>query len=615
MNNILDFSKLDVTTDNRVQVGPGQFIAKDSLSPLGYQMALNYSQTKDGPQSQPNPAATPETPAGPTPAGTPPPANTKGPSSSSSVILNSKANSAVAGAATADTPSPSQKRLMDYYGVGYDAVKGIDELSAAREVKALDTADQQKKDVETQKQQEQAALAQKTAAQYASEDANYSTLYNEYQRQRTQALTTMAAKAYAANPFATNSTAEGGYAQALNQKFDTLLTNLNSNYSAAKQNIAAGDTAAYTKILSDSMNLLRSTTSDLTGQLNTVTNENRQNQQFNLQMSKADQANFLNSLKEFSSSAAFNSDVQSYLDTGKATPGLQKVIDLGSGAGYNPDETVSLLAAGTKQAVTQQDASVRLAQAQASLALSQAKFYKDEDERAAIANTPSGGNYISAFNTASALGGQGDKKTSQTLQTLKDAVVAGDTTQAKNILTNYVFGSMPAADKTTIAGLSTISQYAGKLKAEIDALPANQKPDLTRGTIQEVAAKLGQNPNPELQKLGGELGHLQLMYTSNVFGKRAALSNNSKINNLFPSETDNPSLSFSKLDALLNSANDYLNGTVSSTIGSANFSAIYGNDGVLQKPQGGATIPTQGQTQTYQGSTYTYDGNQWVKNK
>lgn len=49
-----DFSKVNVSTDGRVQIGPGQFINKDAISDNGYKMAVNYQATKDGGPTPPS---------------------------------------------------------------------------------------------------------------------------------------------------------------------------------------------------------------------------------------------------------------------------------------------------------------------------------------------------------------------------------------------------------------------------------------------------------------------------------------------------------------------------------------------------------------------------------
>ena len=161
-----------------------------------------------------------------------------------------------------------------------------------------------------------------------------------------------------------------------------------------------------------------------------------------------------------------------------------------------------------------------------------------------------------------------------------------------------------------LQGLPTIMN---QVTAAIKALPADQQPGLLNGTWQDIAAKFGQNPDPQLQTLASEMGHVQKNYITAVYGMRAASNQSDSIfANLFPSGTDSASLSFSIAQGLVNTAQSTIDAKVQATIGSDSFNQIFGQGGSTFAPNTSTAAPAKGATQTYQGSTYTFDGTQWV---
>ena len=155
------------------------------------------------------------------------------------------------------------------------------------------------------------------------------------------------------------------------------------------------------------------------------------------------------------------------------------------------------------------------------------------------------------------------------------ALNSGNTTQSKNLVTQAVFSVIPTQDKTTIAGLNTVASVIPGIQATIASLPQNEQSGIINGNIQDLSAKLGQNPDPKLQQLGAELGHLKALYMANVFGKRAVLSNNSMFNSLMPDIKDGSSLMYSDLAGLSNTANAFQQGTIQSVIGNDTYNSIF----------------------------------------
>ncbi len=300
----------------------------------------------------------------------------------------------------------------------------------------------------------------------------------------------------------------------------------------------------------------------------------------------------------------YSSDFNSLSDAEKAAVMGQEAYSQGIKAGLEPQAVWNGIQNAATAAYKQQNidrenralaektqndvvrAQIAMMNAQTNLASKQAGMA----DAAAIAAVPGGTDYLSAFHNAAAGGGHSKDLNSTVLSTLSDYISNGDFTNAKTALTNYVLAGAPTGTKTIVDGLQQVSGIVPSLIAKINALPADQRTGLLTGNIQDLATKLGKNPDPALQTLGAEFGHLQLIYNANVFGKRAVVSNNPILNNLYPSIKDGASLNISTLQGLLNTANDTLNAEVKSKVGETPFSSIYGDSGVL----GGAKPTWQG---------------------
>lgn len=213
-----------------------------------------------------------------------------------------------------------------------------------------------------------------------------------------------------------------------------------------------------------------------------------------------------------------------------------------------------------------------------------------QGQSAGFQNHPLGNDFYQAIQSLN------PKSNDQIFTNISGLLTAGNTDGAKTALTNYIFANEPASTKSIINGLQDVAGYAQTLKDKIAALPKDQQTGLLAGNFQALSEKFGQSGNSQLAEIGREFGHLALIYKSEVFGKRAVVSNDSTLSTLYPSIKDTSDLNFATFDAMTNTANEVLNGKVKAVLPAAQYQAIYGDNGVLSK-----ATPSKTDAGTWQG--------------
>lgn len=537
------------------------------------------------------------------------------PSSSSTIQLNANANAATASAMgqstgtglTADQTS-TLNGLVSVYGNNGVNISSTDVAAlmkadptlsvtaAASQVAALAT---QQNTLQTAKDATKAAQ-QNQAQQYADslsqENNQFAQAQSQLDKDRQGNLSSATAQLASLNSSGGISSDSGQFLSHINAQYDMAQQSLILQGTQAKAALDAGNLAAYNTINQNMQatvssvnnniaNILSSASAAQTSTAQTATTNQKD------ALTQADNA--LQNLPQPQQLATLPTDYSSLSgdqqDMVKNTEAfaLLKKGGMSDQAAYSAVQTAATSSFKQQAATTAannantaaQRAEISAYTAQANLANKQAAAV----DAGTIAATPGGNDYLSAFQLAEAGSKNTAAQNSTTLSTLSQFLQNGDTTHAKQLITNYVLSAEPASTKTIVDGLQDVAGYADTLKAKIAALPADEQSGFLSGNFSDIANKFGQNPSPQLAEIGREFAHLGLIYKSEVFGKRAAVSNDSTLSSMFPDIKDTDSLNFSTLDAMNDTANQILNGKVSAVIGQDTFNNIYGDAGVLGK--------------------------------
>lgn len=458
-------------------------------------------------------------------------------------------------------------------------------------------------------------------ADLAEKNAQYAAASTKLVAEREKAVHAGVAQAAKAGMFEDQGSDQVAYGNSIAKEYDNLQLELDAQAHAAQAALESGNYKAVAEINANMDSLLQNGLQSIATRQSTSTQQGIQQKQFaqteqdkaatlyrdtltNLPLTTADQLSTLPSdigdmspaqLSQFRSSTAYQQGHAAGLSDQAILTDLKGLSETGN----FKQQTVNLNEQKAQTAATL--ATARLAISQANLADKQAGAI----DAATIASTDVGKNFLAAVQVAAP--GHNKQENSDILSSLAQFTQSGQTEYAKQALTNYVFSNQPQSTKTIIGGLQQVSQYAASLKSKILALSPDQQTGFWNGNFQDIAAKFGQNPNPQLAEIGAEMGHLALLYKANVFGKRALVSSDASLKNLFPAITDTASLNFSTLNGMLDTANATLNSTVSSTIGDDLFQKIYGTGGVIGSaksttPPLTAKVP-QGSTAGYSPST------------
>lgn len=524
--------------------------------------------------------------------------NSNNPSSSSTLPINNQVGSAVTGAVNGpkDEKPPltdAQKWYMSTQGWTEEDVR---DTNARKEIGAGWFNEQQRREndqsAKDSEAKRQSALDRQMSDDLAAKDREWAAYQQKIETQRAGTLAMAKAGEAAANPYAASTSVGFGGEKNINATYDTLHKNMYDTYTAAQQAIRNGNAAAGEQLMASLNDQLAKNNTTLSSQLN----QGRQGTQFNQTFQQNEQIknqtladkelqtiteNTANNILALPDNASQLTPDQEAVLTG--TPGYNALIQ----SGMSKNDAMAYVknaATSNKQILADKKLVMQNANLAISLQLKQASLL---EKQAALADaqliSSTAPEYQSAFNLASAAGGTINKETYQTnLSTLSSFIASGDMKSAKDLIVNYALSRGSATDIRFYSTLKGMPMLVDEIKTKVAALPASQRSGLLNGTYQQVAARLGQNPNPDLQRLGAELGHLQKNYITGAYGMRAAsASGDSIFSGLFPNIRENQSLQFSTLEGLANTAKDTINSQIASRIGSEAYNKIFGTAGVF----------------------------------
>lgn len=531
----------------------------------------------------------------------PQPSDPNKPSSSANVPLSAAANSAAQNAASTTlpgTPTAAAKSLANLastFGMNVQAgdIQGLLDSNpgmTASDAFSLLQQGQGIKDAQTSAANQTAQQNNIYNAELAQQNSEYASQSATLNQDRTNARSTAAQQLAALNTSGGIGSDSGQFMSHIDAQFDLAGQQLTLQAQQAKAALDAGNAQAYQQIQANMANTIATVRANVSNLLNGIQASNVAQGQFQQQEKDKATTAYRDTLTQLPLSQA---DQMSSLpsDWDKLSPSQQNTIQgttayqQGKSAGLSDQAILGdMRTLSSSGSFAQQKIQNQAVQAQARLAIAQANLADKQAgtiDAATLATAPGGGDFLSAFQLAQAGTKMTAQQNSDTLSTIARFAQSGDLVHARQALTNYIFGSESSTVQSITSGLQDVSGYSDKLKAKISALPADQQSGFLQGNFADIAAKFGQNPDPQLKELGQEFGHLGLIYKAEVFGKRALVSNDSTLSNLFPTITDNNSLNWTTLTAMQNTANDILNGKVQSKIGGQLFQNIYGDGGVL----------------------------------
>lgn len=516
---------------------------------------------------------------------------------------------------TSPTASSDIQALMDSGLSITDAVNAITQLSGIGDAKKA-AADQQ-----TQRQVNY-------DANLASENAQYSAAWSKLNQDRANAKDTATAQLASLNSSGGIGSDSSQFLAHVDATYDLAANQLTLQAQQAKAALDAGDAQTYATIQQNMANTISQTKANIQNLLSSV--QANKTTQSNFDKTEQDKAatQYRSTLTTLPLAQATDYSALPS-DVGALTPEQLKSIQgttayqQGHSAGLTDQAILTdLRTLSTTPSFKQQQITNTANMATARLAISQANLADKQSAQIDlnnINNTPGGTAFSTAFGQVNSEHSKDEN--GNFLSSLSSFLQVGNKKAAANATTNYILNTKSNSSfGGAIDSLRVVAGIVGPIMQKIAALPADQQAGLLKGSYQDVAARLGQNPNPELQRLGSELSHVGVIYARAVGGVRAAAATSQGgtiFGSLIPNIKDSKSLMMSDLSGFVNTSNDLLNSAIKTKIGSEAFDQIYGS-------QGGAlgvgkastqTAPTKGATQSYQGGTYTFDGTNWVLRK
>ena len=425
-------------------------------------------------------------------------------SSSQSVAQTGQINNATNNAikTPSSEPTANEKTLMDYYGVDIDTIRNKfsnDAYAIAEAAAPIRQSITEKENIEAEKRKQETAQAEKRAASLSQLSTKFNSMMQDLERQKNGSLSQAKAQAYAANPYATTGTTTAANEQVINSKYARLMDTLSNEYEANRQSIEAGDAKAMARLSQIYSEGIQGINKDLQATLNVQGNQRLTAQQYATSAKNIAQDNLMNMVNTYSTSPELQSDVDSFLTSGKASPALEPFFKQGEAAGLATNEIASMLRYGTDKA-RKEEAQINLQYAR--LMASQ--------EKQGYQNLY-GMTQQSVLSTANQLSASGVKP-----NTLDYAINLAMSTAGSPL-------KLSSADVDKYTNIMSLSQNLQQIKDTISTV--NDKSNVIKMAISHAGRSIQSVADKDLAILNSEMNALASRIGKSIFSETGNLSN------------------------------------------------------------------------------------------
>lgn len=421
---------------------------------------------------------------------------------SSSVVMDRNAQTATTAAGNAatasSTPTPNNGQTTGSSGSGSSSVPDPSNAISDNAQSALDVLN---------KNTGRLISAQQLSynASLGANNEKYAQLSQQLQQNYERSMGSAAQTAASLNPYssATQATTAANFMNRITSDHQTAAAQLQAQADSAQQALDAGNYSAYVQIQNGLDAGVQKIQSDTQNALLDFAKQQQQQSNFeatfNQNASKAAQDDFMSYLNTVAGSPQLQTETQAFLQTGKATPGVQGIIDRGTAAGMSPQEALSIFSYGTdkvRQAQAMENyRNEQLVLSQSRLALAQAGLVTQQN----------------VGNVSKSLMDQGIKPGTPEYAQGIAAATAGSTK------------ALPSARVDTYTNLGVLSSQLDGLKTSIDKV--DTKSDTWNIIASHAGASAQSISDSDLAYLNGQIQALSGILGKSVFGESGNLSN------------------------------------------------------------------------------------------
>lgn len=188
---------------------------------------------------------------------------------------------------------------------------------------------------------------------------------------------------------------------------------------------------------------------------------------------------------------------------------------------------------------------------------------------------------------ASRAGGVTPQRLKTLQKNLNDAIKEGDMFSAQDRLMTSIPTTMGKVEEQKFNGTKNILEQLDKLSVKLNEyIQAGGTTDIFSGTVENLAAKVGEIEDPVRRSLAAQISTALIDYRQSVTGAAFTVSEARMYDKLFPGISKDPALNKALIEGLKEGFVSKRNGQIKNAIGAKPFDAIFGEVKVRDKKNG-----------------------------